>query len=171
MYFVESKHGRTEKMIRRTMSSAMNLLLIASFMTAPASIVLLPTLSFAAPLPLGPAWMLKIVANVRGGRLTSDDIQTLRDKSKDAFGRYSYKNLISIISRIDQIGVQQNSPYRLDVHGFLLPDDKSKVAAWIKVISATSGDTDEYNGGVYVDDTRKPMKKTSLQESMVDVTE
>lgn len=168
MNFVASDHGK--KMIRRTMSNAMNLVLIASFIAAPTSIVLLPTLSVAAPLPLGPAWMLKIAAHVRGGRLTSDDIKTLREQSKDAFGKYSYKNLISIISRIDQIGVQQNSPYRLDVHGFLLPDDKTKVAAWIKVVSATSGDTDEYNGGVYVDDYRKPMKTTSV-DALVNVTE
>jgi hypothetical protein len=55
MIFANFKHVQKEKMIRRTTSSTMDLLLIASFIAAPTSIVLLPTVSLAAPLPFPPA--------------------------------------------------------------------------------------------------------------------
>jgi hypothetical protein len=167
MNFVASDHGK--KLIRRTMSSAMNLLLIASFIAAPASIVLLPPLSYAAPVPLGPTWMLKIVANLKGGKLTSDDIKTLRDQSKNSLGKYSYKNLISIGNRIDELAVQQGSAYRLNIWGFGDPDDKTKIAGRVQVVTEATGFTDEYVAGVFENDYRMPMKNTSIDDPMLNV--
>lgn len=144
MCFVESKHARKEKITRRTMSSVVNLLLIASFITAPTSIVLLPTISFAAPLP-APTWMTKILDNLKKGELAQSDLDTLGKKSKPSFNK-----LISIISRIDRLAVQQNSAFRLDVEGIGLPNDPSKVGTWVKVISQeTEMQIAEYNTGVH----------------------
>lgn len=144
MYFVEPKHAQKENITRRTMSSVMNLLLIASFVTAPTSIVLLPTISFAVPLPV-PTWMTRIVHNLRKGELTQSDLNTLEMKSKPSFNK-----LISIISRIDRLAVQQNSAFRLDVEGIGLPNDPSKVGTRVRVISqGTEMQIAEYNTGVH----------------------
>src|SRR5262249_28544159 len=134
MNFVESK------MIRRTMASGLNPLLIASFIAAPASVVLLPTLSYAAPLPFAPLWMAQIVANLRHGRLLEDDIKTLIARGKE-----SYKNLLSIISRINQLAAQQKLPYRLKIRAsrqFLI---RSRLAITVTVVNIkTKVESDAY---------------------------
>ena len=165
MHFVESKHAQKEKITRRTMSSVMNLLLIASFIVAPTSIVLSPPLCIAAPLPV-PTWMSKIIDNVKNGRLTPKDIDTLKTKSAG-----SYKTLLSIITRIDQLAAQQKSPFSLQETGILFNIAPNKVVVKVKIVNrVTREESDDYDLGAYTNDVR-PMKKTSLQESMVDVTE
>jgi len=166
MHFVKSKHVQNGSMIRRTMSSSMNLLLVASFVAAPASIVLLPTISFAAPIPFPPTWMLPILASLKSGKLTSNDIDILKKK-----GNNSYKTLVSIINRIDQLAVQHRLPFRLEIPDILPSIGPDTVALKVIVVDSKTGkQIGEYDLGPATEDLG-PMKKTSLQAPIGMVSE
>lgn len=131
MYFAETNHKQKEKMIRRTMASGLNLLLIASLIAAPTSVVLLPTLSYAAPLPFAPLWMSQIVDHLRHGRLLETDIDTLVEKDDD-----SYRRLVSIINRINHLAAQQKLHYRLRVRG--IPLLRTRLSIKVTVVDVTT---------------------------------
>lgn len=156
MHLADSDPVQKEKMIRRSMSSGINLLLIASFIAAPASNMFFPPISFAAPLPV-PTWITKIVDGLKTGRLTKSDIDALKKN-----GAGSYKTLISLVSRINQLATAQKTPYRLDFSGILTVLDPSKVGVTGTVVDAATGkEIGEYDLGVWKYDLG-PMK-TSVQ--------
>jgi len=162
MNFVESKK---EKMIRRTMSSAINLLLIASFIAAPTSIVLLPTPSFANPLPFPPAETAEILEGLRTGTLTATAVGNLK-----RMGKESLKNLVSVINRLNYRASLKGSTYRLVITGLLLTDDPSKFVVTVGVVNPEKPmEIREYNLGLFTED--RPRKKTSLQAPMDVVSE
>lgn len=165
MHFVKSDHGQ-EKMSRRTMSRAMNLLLIASFIAAPTSIVLLPTLSFAAPLPV-PSWIAKIIRGLKTGTLTEIDLKNLKDS-----GKGSFKNLISVVNRINQLAAYERAPLILDVHGIVSPTNRSKVGVRVSIVNPDDGRVIRtYYLGLFNDDYRGTTKDASTQAPMANVSE
>lgn len=134
MHFVGSNRMQIEKLIRRTMCSGMNLLLIASFIAAPTSIVLLPTLSFANPLPFPPEWMTDFLYDLKTGKLTRRNLDAMNKK-----GKGSYKKVLSLINRINLLADQQKSPFRLNFAGLLRFIDPATVGIRLIVIDAKTG--------------------------------
>jgi len=154
MNFADSNHRQKEKMIRRTMSSGLNLLLIASFIAAPTSVIFLPTLSSAHPLPFAPLWMSQIVDSLRHGRLLGPDIDTLVEKDDD-----SYQRLVSIINRINHLAAQQKLHYRLKVRK--IPLLHTRLAIKVSVVDVTKKEEKvvaEYDVGSTMNDIGKAPK-------------
>lgn len=156
MHFADSNRIQKEKTIRRTMFSGMNLLLIASFIAAPTAIVLLPPLSFAAPLPV-PAWVPKILDNLRYGTLSENNIDTLITLKERGGG--SLKHLISIINRINELAAQQKISYRLVISLSRRFLNRSKVGVAVTVVDSTGKKFGEYDLGGATNDTGKPLRK------------
>lgn len=174
MHFDQSSHGQKEKIIRRTMSSGMNLVLIASFIAAPASIVLLPTLSFAAPLPFpptrAPKWMLAIVEHLKTtGELTQTDLDTLILKGGGGHKNHlvSYKTLASIINRINQLAAQEKLSLRLKLDAWagtkkLVFGDKAAITVAVIKDEALGENNLYYDLGPGIYDIGGPMKDASV---------
>jgi len=123
MIFTDSNHMQKRKLIRRTIFSGMNLLLIASFIAAPTSIVLLPSLSFAvAPIPAPTDLEAAILSDLdRVGQLSGIDIANLKEAGK---GKNGYVTVRSIVNRINHYLALRNSPFRLVSTAVLVLDSK-----------------------------------------------
>lgn len=157
MHFVDSNRAQVEQMIRRTISSGMNLILIASFIAAPASIVLLPTLSFAAPMPAPTGLVAAILRDLKeNGELSQINIIALKDKSNN-----SYVTVRSLVNRINHYLALQDSPFRLVLTAVLV-FDVSKVEMTVDVVNIkTKKKIEEIDFGSLKND--EPMEDTSLQ--------
>lgn len=157
MHFVKSNRAQVEKMIRRTMSGGMNLIMIASFIAAPTSMVLFPPLSFAAPVPAPPAWIAEILLHLKqNGELSQLDIFALKEK-----GKSSYVTIRSIVNRINHYLALQNSPFRLVPTAVLL-SDTSKIDMTVTLVNInTKKNIEDVEFGIVANDER-PMEETSL---------
>lgn len=120
--------------VKHSMTSAMNLLLIASFIAGPTSIVFLPPLSFAAPLPFAPEWMTNFLNDLKTGSLTRSNLDTMNKK-----GKGSYRNVLSLINRINRLADQQKSPFRLHFSGLLRFINPGTVGITLIVLDAKTG--------------------------------
>lgn len=160
MHFIDSNRAQIEKMTRRTISSGMNLILIASFIAAPASIVLLPTFSFATPIPTPTGLVAAILRDLKeNGELSQITIIALKDK-----GNNSYVTVRSLVNRINHYLLLQNSPFRL-VPTAVLAFDVSKVEMTVDVINIkTKKKIDEIDFGSLKND--EPTEDTSLPAPM-----
>lgn len=145
-------------LFKRTISSGINLILIASFIAAPTSIVLLPSLSLAAPLPFPPEWMTNFVNDLKTGKLTRSSLDAMNKKANG-----SYKNVLSLISRINQLADQQKSPFRLGFSGLLRFIDPGTVGIRLIVIDTRIGkEVGYFYLGVAKYDIDEVVNRTSL---------
>ena len=114
MNFFGFNDVRTKKLVRRTISSGLNLLIIASFLAAPTSIALLPSPSSAASLPAPAPWMADILKYLKDGNLF-DIIRILTGKADG-----SMKRLKALVNRINALANRMGLTNRLFVQ---IPDE------------------------------------------------